>query len=209
MADAVAPQSVPSRSPEPTSSMATCSSSFETMRSMRVIFLPQESDGLKRNQFGGTVGGPIRKDKGFLFRRLPGSTVRQTPSDSTVFVPTAEMLAGDFTTFVSPACNNGRQIHLNGAFVNNRIDPTLFSPAALKIAAYCRSRWILAADTSPEMFCTKTIFSSRFEGRLSVERYAELFCALHADQHRRYNPYDLNNQILNSTYTAGPRRRIR
>jgi hypothetical protein len=44
------------------------------------------------------------------------------------------MLAGDFTAFASPACNNGRQIPLGGGFVSNRIDPRLFSPAALNLA---------------------------------------------------------------------------
>ena len=44
------------------------------------------------------------------------------------------MLAGDFTAFASPACNGGRQIALRAPFVNNRIDPALFSPAAVNIA---------------------------------------------------------------------------
>jgi hypothetical protein len=43
------------------------------------------------------------------------------------------MLAGDFTTFASPACNAGRQIALKAPFANNRIDPRLFSPLALKV----------------------------------------------------------------------------
>jgi hypothetical protein len=56
------------------------------------------------------------------------------PSDNIAFVPTAAMLAGDFTTFASPACNSGRAIALRAPFVNNRIDPAAFSPAAVKIA---------------------------------------------------------------------------
>ena len=44
------------------------------------------------------------------------------------------MLAGDFTAFASPACNAGRQIALRAPFVNNRVDPALFSPAALNLA---------------------------------------------------------------------------
>jgi hypothetical protein len=44
------------------------------------------------------------------------------------------MLAGDFTTFASPACNAGRQVTLRAPFVDNRINPALFSPAAVKIA---------------------------------------------------------------------------
>ena len=44
------------------------------------------------------------------------------------------MIAGDFRAFASPACNNGRQLTLGGGFVNNMIDPSRLSPAALNIA---------------------------------------------------------------------------
>src|SRR5207244_2778385 len=84
---------------------------------------------LKRNQFGGTVGGPIKKNKLFFFAGYQGTTVRQDPADTRAFVPTAAMLAGDFTTFASPACNSGRSLTLRAPFVSNRISPTLFSPA--------------------------------------------------------------------------------
>ena len=91
-------------------------------------------DGLVRNQFGGTMGGPIAHDKLFFFGGYQGTALRQRPADQIAWVPTPAMLAGDFTTFASPQCNNGRQINLRGGFVNNRIDPALLSPAALKLA---------------------------------------------------------------------------
>src|SRR5262249_53535823 len=47
----------------------------------------------------------------------------------------AAMLAGDFTAFTSPACNAGRQISLRAPFVNNRVDPSVFSPVAMRLAA--------------------------------------------------------------------------
>jgi hypothetical protein len=90
---------------------------------------------LKRNQFGGTIGGPAIKNKLFFFGGYQGTTLRQDPADQRQFVPTGAMLAGDFTAFASPACNAGRQIALRAPFVNNRIDPALFSPVAVKIAA--------------------------------------------------------------------------
>src|SRR5439155_26876939 len=57
------------------------------------------------------------------------------PTYSCAYVPTAAMLAGDFTAFAAPACNNGRQITLGTPFVGNRISPTQMSPAALRISA--------------------------------------------------------------------------
>jgi carboxypeptidase family protein len=93
-------------------------------------------DGLNRNQFGGTFGGPLVRNKLFFFGGYQATRVRQQPAANIAWVPTDAMLAGDFTTFASPACNGGRQIALRGGFVDNRVNPALFSPAALNLVKY-------------------------------------------------------------------------
>ena len=95
-----------------------------------------EHSTLKRNQFGGTLGGPIKHNKLFFFGGYQGTTIRSDPASRKFFVPTTAMLAGDFTTIASPACNGGRTIALKAPFVNNQIDPKLFSPAAVKFSSF-------------------------------------------------------------------------
>ncbi|PYR64155.1 MAG: hypothetical protein DMF88_23750, partial [Acidobacteria bacterium] len=94
----------------------------------------RRDDGLLRNQFGGTVGGPVVRNKLFFFGAYQGTATRQTPSANIAFVPTPAMMAGDFAAFASPACNGGRQVTLRAPFVNNQISPAAFSPAAVNLA---------------------------------------------------------------------------
>ena len=90
---------------------------------------------LKRNQFGGTIGGPILKNKLFFFGGYQQTVLRSDAANTQQFVPTPAMLAGDFTALASPQCQSGRTIALKAPFVNNKVDPALFSPVALRIAA--------------------------------------------------------------------------
>ena len=83
--------------------MATCSNSSQR-RIQRAKHVRADRDNLKRNQFGGTIGGPIIKNKLFFFAGQQTTIERSTPGQSFGFIPTAQMLAGDFTTIASAQC---------------------------------------------------------------------------------------------------------
>ncbi len=109
---------------------------FEFMRDYRLNArnaFAATTDSLKRNQFGGTLGGPIKRDKVFFFGAYQGTIEKTSPSETIRYVPTRDMLNGDFTTFASAACNSRGNVTLRAPFVNNRIDPSQFSQAALNI----------------------------------------------------------------------------
>jgi hypothetical protein len=93
-------------------------------------------DGLSRNQWGGVIGGPIVSNRAFFFGGLQMTRTRINPTNSASFTPTAKMLQGDFTDVASAACNAGKAVTLPAPFVNNRVDPSVFSPMAVKIAKY-------------------------------------------------------------------------
>ena len=109
---------------------------FEFLRdyhfNARNSFAP-ERDSLKRNQFGGTLGAPIVRNKLFIFGGYQGRIEKSNPPTSISFVPTQAMLNGDFTAFASAACNGGTARTLTGGFVGNRIDPSRLSSVALNL----------------------------------------------------------------------------
>jgi Carboxypeptidase regulatory-like domain/TonB dependent receptor len=106
----------------------------------RNFFAPTR-DSLKRNQFGGTIGGPIKHDKIFFFLGYQGNIIRSNPSQSFSFIPTPAMLSGNFLTITSTSCaasaitlkdpNNGNQ-----PFPGNQIPVTRFSAPALKMMSF-------------------------------------------------------------------------
>ena len=86
------------------------------------------TEPLKQNQFGGTFGGPIRKDKTFFFAYFEGFRNRQGETDSST-VPSVAERQGDFSAictagFTGGFCNDQNQqlfnVFLNQPYPNNQ-----------------------------------------------------------------------------------------
>ena len=72
-------------------------------------------DGLKRNQAGGTFGGPLMRDKLFFFGGTQITNTRIAPLAADQTVPTEEVRRGDFTRIMSAACRGGTARFPSGA----------------------------------------------------------------------------------------------
>ena len=89
-------------------------------------YFSADVEPLKQNQFGGTFGGPLRKDRLFFFGYYEGFRNRQGVTRSGI-VPTAAQREGDFSGRVPPLLDlaNGGLPYPNG-----RIPSSLFNPVS-------------------------------------------------------------------------------
>jgi len=91
-------------------------------------FFANRNDGLKRNQYGFALGGPLRKDRTFLFGSWQATKSRQDPPTSSSVVPTAAQRRGDYSgrpQLVDPATRQ--------PFPGNLIPASRLDPIALRI----------------------------------------------------------------------------
>ncbi len=89
---------------------------------------------LKRNQFGGTVGGPVLKDKLFFFVGWQ-DTIQRNSTPATTTLPTPAMLAGDFQPCLGQAPDLGAPFG-TGGFGPNQTDPANFSPVMVALESH-------------------------------------------------------------------------
>ena len=102
----------------------------------------------KRNEFGGTIGGPIRKDRTFFFADYQGIRLRQ-PRTLISTIPTLAqrqwISTGDFSGSTAILFDPANVVNgLRTPFAGNRIPITRLDPAALKVTS------LLPAPTSAE-----------------------------------------------------------
>ncbi|MCL4499119.1 MAG: hypothetical protein M1335_02610, partial [Chloroflexi bacterium] len=94
-------------------------------------FFSLRTEAYKQNQYGATLGGPIRKNRLFYFGSFQGTNKRGSPSPRTITVPTAAQHNGNFSatgkTIVDP---------VTGApFPNNAIPQSRWDSIGVKLLA--------------------------------------------------------------------------
>jgi hypothetical protein len=107
-------------------------------------YFAQTQEPLKQNQFGATVGAPIKKDRAFVFGFYEGFRNRQGESALTT-VPSVKQRSGDFSElcpegFTAGFCNNpGHQlfnVFANAPYPNNQVPQNQFNPVSQNLLSF-------------------------------------------------------------------------
>jgi hypothetical protein len=179
-------------------------------------FFAAKRDQLKRNQYGGTVGGPVMlprfngKNKDFFFFGYQGTKIRNIGGTTSAYFPTAADLAGDFsavsnasdpanpfakaTTIIDPV--TGKK------FDNNQISPSRFDPAAvaftklIPVAASGSGKTFYSIPLAQDFkeFLTRGDHTFSEKDRLALRYFY--------DQFNNTGFLDKTNYLANSNYSA-------
>lgn len=143
-------------------------------------FFSTRVEPLKQNQFGGTLGGPVKRNKAFFFAYYEGYRNRQGITQS-ASVPTAAQRAGDFSGLTAPL----RDFSQGGEPVpGGQIPPSRFNPVAVSIL----NRFYPLGNTSPSVYTATEV--GRFDSDQGGGRLD-------------WNYSDTSQTFLRYTYSGG------
>jgi outer membrane receptor protein involved in Fe transport len=107
-------------------------------------YFAQTKEPLKQNQFGVTAGGPIKKDKTFIFGFYEGFRNRQGKTTLTT-VPSLKQRTGDFSElcpegFAAGFCNNSAHqlfnVFANAPYPNNKVPQSQFNSVSENLLSF-------------------------------------------------------------------------
>lgn len=157
-------------------------------------FFSTQKDTLHQNEYGGTVGGKVIRDKLFFFVGYQHLKADQATNAHIAYVPTPANLLGDFSVTDSSACTTGATQLLNpltGAVLpGNHISPTYFNQSALAIAKY------LPASTNACGQVNYTIPSEQSENQFITREDWTI-----SPKHSFYARYFLDGYVIPAFYS--------
>ena len=130
-------------------------------------FFATETEPLHQNQFGATLGGPIRRNKDFFFAFYEGQRDSQGETRTTI-VPTPAQRAGDFSGTGQPLINEftgERFVDEHGNL--DRIPSFLLSPIALEA-----EKLIPLGNLSPSLYSSTQMLTNDYDqGGIRLDHY--------------------------------------
>ncbi|HEY3838271.1 MAG TPA: carboxypeptidase regulatory-like domain-containing protein, partial [Bryobacteraceae bacterium] len=180
-------------------------------------FFAAKRDQLKRNQYGGTIGGPVMlpgyngKNRDFFFFGYQGTNIRNIGGTTSAYFPTQATLNGDFSSRLSasdPANPFGKAITIIDPktglpFPGNQIPLSRYDPAAVAFTKYIP---ILPAGTSGRTFYSVPLaqdfkeFLTRGDHTFSDKDHLSL--RYFYDQFNNAGFLDKSNYLANSNYSV-------
>ncbi|HSU60680.1 MAG TPA: carboxypeptidase regulatory-like domain-containing protein [Bryobacteraceae bacterium] len=132
-------------------------------------FFAAGTEPLHQNQFGATLGGPIRRNKDFFFAYYEGQRDRQGETQAAI-VPTPAQRRGDFSGIIDPSTGKPRPLineFTGQPFPGNQIPPFLISPIARNAEALYP-----LGNIAPSLFSSTEILTNDYDqGGFRLDHY--------------------------------------
>jgi hypothetical protein len=168
----------------------------------RGYFDPTRS-AYNQNQFGGEIGGPVRRDKVFIFTDYQGTRTTQGVSTGNISVPTLAERDGDFNDLTGSVSGPylasllsqalGRPVHAGDAyttvFPSGNIPQSAWATPAKRLLQY-----IPLPNSGPDQFSTSASLQTVRDDKGSIRidgnsRLGQLSAYYFVDDYRLDNPY--------------------
>jgi hypothetical protein len=148
-------------------------SGFEFIRNNYVDatnFFSTKPDTLHQNQYGGTFGGPIKRNKIFAFAGYQRLKNDQATNPLEMYIPTAANLAGDWSATNPPPSAGGQQLYdpLTGAAIpgNKYATTPTYNAQALALMAYMPTNYLNSSTGEVSFDIPSEVFDNEFVTRV-------------------------------------------
>jgi len=174
-------------------------------------YFANATDPLKRNQFGGVIGGPVYRNHSFFFFGWQKTIIRSVNNASNGYIPIPQNLTGDFTNYLTAGAANNplgsktatmtqlpwdhSALAQNNVVPSNQIDPVALNMVKLLPMASEDSKGFVTYGTPIQQNFDEYV--ARFDQNLRAGD--RLFVRFYLNQYHHAPTYDGKNLL-----TVGP-----